>query len=53
MTETLDTSININRRTRACRMHIRRKLRELYDKPKVSLSLETRIAKAEAIEPLL
>ena len=46
-------SIEIARRTRACWMHIRRYLRELYDHPKVVLSLKTRISKAEAIKALL
>ena len=34
-------------------MRIRRYIRELYDQPKVALSLKTRMAKAEAIEALL
>ena len=34
-------------------MRLRRYLRELYDQPKVALSLKTRMAKAEAIEALL
>ena len=34
-------------------MHIRRYSRELYDQPKVALSLKTRMVKAEAIEALL
>ena len=40
----------IARRTRACWMHIRRYLRELYDQPKVALSFKTRMVKAEAVE---
>ena len=43
----------IARRTRACWMRIRRYLRELYDQPKVALSLKIRMVKAEAIEALL
>ena len=46
-----DISVEIARRTRACWMRIRRYLRELYDQPKVALSLKTRLA--EAIEALL
>ena len=46
-------SIEIARRTRACWMRIRRYLRELYDHPKVALSLKTQILKAEAIKALL
>ena len=53
VTEVLDMSVEIARRTRACWMRIRRYLRELYDQPKVSLSLKTRMVKAEAIETLL
>ena len=53
VTETPDMSVEITRRTRACWMRIRRYLRELYDQPKVALSLKTRMAKAEAIEALL
>ena len=34
-------------------MRMRRYLGELYDEPKVSLSLKTRMVKAEAIEALL
>ena len=34
-------------------MRIRRYLRELYDQPKVALSLKTRMVKAEAIEAFL
>ena len=53
VTEVPDMSVEIARRTRACWMRIRRYLRELYDQPKVSLSLKTRMIKAEAIEALL
>ena len=41
VTETPDMSVEIARRTRACWMRIRRYLRELYDQPKVALSLKT------------
>ena len=51
--ETPDMSVGIARRTRACWMRIRRYSRELYDQPKVALSLKTRMVKAEAIEALL
>ena len=53
VTEVPDMSVEIARRTRACWMRIRLYLRELYDQPKVSLSLKTRITKAAAIEALL
>ena len=53
LTETPDMSIEFARRTRACWMRVRRHLRELYDHPKVALSLKTRILKAEAIKALL
>ena len=53
VTETPDMSVEIARRTRACRMRIRRYLRELYDQPNVALSRKTRIVKAEAIQVLL
>ena len=53
LTETTNMSIEIARRTRACWMRIRRHLRELYDHPKVALSLKTRMLKAEAIKALL
>ena len=53
VTETLDMSVEIARQTRACWMRIKRYLRELYDQPKVALSLKTRMVKAEAIEALL
>ena len=38
VTETPDMSVELVRRTRACRMRIRRYSRELYDQPKVALS---------------
>ena len=53
VTETPDMSVEIAKRTRACWMRIRRYIRELCDKPKVALSLKTRMVKAEAIEALL
>ena len=53
VTEVPDIPVEIARRTRACWMRIRRYLRELYDQPKVALSLKTRMVKAEAIEALL
>ena len=53
LTETPNMSIEIARRTRACWMRIRWYLRELYDHLKVTLSLKTRILKAEAIKALL
>ena len=54
MTEIPDKSVEIARRTRACWMRIRRYLREpYYYQPKVTLSLKTRMVKAEAIEALL
>ena len=53
VTETPDLSVEIAWRTRACWMRTRRYLRELYDQPKVALSLKTRMVKAEAIEALL
>ena len=53
VTETPDMSVEIARRTRACWARIRRYSRELYGQPKVALSLETRMIKAEAIEALL
>ena len=43
------TRVEIARRTRACWMRIRRYLRELYDQPKVALSLKIRMVKAETI----
>ena len=53
MTETPDISVEVARQTRACWMRIGRYLCELYDQPKVALSLKIRIVKAEAIEALL
>ena len=54
VTETPDMSVEIAKRTRACWMHIiSRYLRELYDQPRIVLSLKTRMVKAEAIEALL
>ena len=53
VTETPDISVEIARRTRACWMRIRRYSRELYDQPKLALSLKTRMVRAEAIEALL
>ena len=53
VTETPDMSVELARWTRACWMRIRRHLRELYDKSKVALSLNTRMVKAEAMETLL
>ena len=53
VTETPDMSVEIARRTRACWMCIiRRYSRELYGQRKVSLSLKTRMVKAEAIGAL-
>ena len=51
--ETPDMSVEIVGWTRACWMRIRRYPRELYNQPKVALSLKTRMVKAEAIEALL
>ena len=53
VTEVPDMSIEIARRARACWIRIRRYLRELYDRPKVALSLKTRMVKPEVIETLL
>ena len=53
VTEVPDMSVEIARRTRACWMRIRWYLRELYDQPKVALSLKTRMVKAEAIKAFL
>ena len=53
VTKVPDMSVEIARRTRACWMRIRRYLRELYDQPRVALSLKIRMAKTEAIEALL
>ena len=49
--EVPDMFVEIARRTRACWMRIRRYLRELYDQPKVALSLKTRMVKAEQSRP--
>ena len=53
VTEVPGMSVEIARRTRVCWMRFRRYLRELYDQPKVALSLKTRMVKAEAIETFL
>ena len=53
MNEVPDMSVEVDRRTRACWMRIRRYLRELYDQPKVALSLKTRMGKAETIKAFL
>ena len=53
VTETPDMSVEIARQTRACWMRIRQYSRELYEQPKVALSLKTRMVKAETIEALL
>ena len=53
VTETSEMPVEIARRTRAWWMSIRRYLRELYDEPKVALSIKTQMVKAEAIEALL
>ena len=53
VTKTPDMSVEIARQARACWICIRRYLRELYDQPKVALSLKIRMAKAEVIEALL
>ena len=50
VTETPNMSVEIARRTRACWMRIRWYLRELYDQPKVALSLKTRMVKVETAE---
>ena len=51
VTDTPDMSVENTRRTRVCSIRIRRYLRELYNQPKVALSLKIRMVKAEAIEP--
>ena len=51
--ETLNMPVKIARRTRVCWMRISRYLHEIYDQPKVALSLKTRMVKAGAIETLL
>ena len=48
VTETPDMSVETARRTRVCWIRIRWYLRELYDQPKVALSLKTQTVKAEA-----
>ena len=53
VTETPEMSVEIARQTCACWMRTRRYLRELFDQPKVALSLKTRMVKAETIELLL
>ena len=53
VTETPDMSVEIARRTREFWIRIRWYSRELYDQPKVALSLKTRMVKSEAIEALL
>ena len=53
VTEIPDMSVEIARWSRACWMRIRWYLRELYDQPKVALSLKTRMVRIEAIEALL
>ena len=53
VTETPDMPVEIARRTRACWIRTRRHSRELYDQPKVALSLKTWMVEAEAIEALL
>ena len=53
VTENPCMSVEIARRTRACWMRTRWYLRELCDQPKVTLSLKTRMLKAEAIEALI
>ena len=53
VTEIPDMSVEIARWTRACWMRIRQYLRELYNQPKVALSLKIRMVKAVAIEALL
>ena len=50
VTKTTGMSVAIARRTRSCWMRIKRFLRELYNQPKVTLSLNTRNVKAEAIK---
>ena len=53
VTETPVMSTEVARWTRACRIRIRRYLRELHDHPKVPLSINTRMVKTEAIQALL
>ena len=45
VTETLDTSVEIARRTHACCMSIKRYLRELYEQLEVVASLKARMVK--------
>ena len=51
VTEIPDMSVEIARRTRACWTRIRRYLRELYDRPKVALSLKTRMERPRQSRP--
>ena len=53
MSENPDMSVGIARRTRVCRIRIRRYQRELYGQPKVALFLKILMVKAKAIEALL
>ena len=53
LTKTLDISVVIARRTYDWWMHIRRCLREIYDQPKVALSIKLRMTKDKVIEALL
>ena len=53
VTKTPDMSVEITRQTSACCMCVRQYLCELYDQPKVVLSLKIRMVKSEAIETLL
>ena len=53
ITECLDVSTEITRRSSACWMCIRRYQQELYDRPNVPLDLKIRMVKAEAVEALL
>ena len=53
VTKVPDMSVKIAGRTHASWMRIRRYIRELYDQPKVALSLKIRIVKVEAIKALL
>ena len=53
VTEIFDMSVEIAIRTRACWMHTRWYLREIYDHPKATLSaLNTRMVRAGAMEAL-
>ena len=51
VTEVPDMSVEIARRTRACWMRIRRYPRELYDQPKVALSLKIRMLRRRQSRP--